>query len=269
MNSKAIKRQLLAAIAMVLVAALALGSSTYAWFAAQNDVTATGMSVTAQSDGGIVIAEEPASGEQPEWFTTVEVSHGTASLYPTSTINLSNWYSSSSPEFDDPNDMQTKADAYKLINSDLDSYRLLTKFRIRSATGSDLAAPIAIKSINIAGSATDDDQPLSKAIRVGVEIGDQFLIYAPKNTKDFTLNAYYAKTDDKVPTLVERISASAAAADTFSHVTSIPANANGVAVNVYMWYEGEDEQCKSSNLEATNETLTATIVFTALVPKNA
>lgn len=51
MNSKAIKRQLLAAIAMVLVAAIALGSSTYAWFASNNKVTAKGMKITATTEG--------------------------------------------------------------------------------------------------------------------------------------------------------------------------------------------------------------------------
>ena len=51
MNSKAIKRQLLAAIAMVLVAAIALGSSTYAWFASNNKVTAEGMKITATTEG--------------------------------------------------------------------------------------------------------------------------------------------------------------------------------------------------------------------------
>lgn len=51
MNSKAIKRQLLAAIAMVLVAAMALGSSTYAWFASNNKVTADGMNITAVTEG--------------------------------------------------------------------------------------------------------------------------------------------------------------------------------------------------------------------------
>lgn len=51
MNSKAIKRQLLAAIAMVLVAAVALGSSTYAWFANNNKVEAKGMQITAVTEG--------------------------------------------------------------------------------------------------------------------------------------------------------------------------------------------------------------------------
>ncbi|MDY4754320.1 MAG: hypothetical protein SO355_03110, partial [Candidatus Faecousia sp.] len=80
MNSKAIKRQLLAAIAMVLVAALALGSSTYAWFVASGTVTATGMSVKAQSEGGIVIRFGTGN-----WGTVAEADMTTAKqLYPAS-----------------------------------------------------------------------------------------------------------------------------------------------------------------------------------------
>lgn len=54
MNSKAIKRQLLAAIAMVLVAAVALGSSTYAWFVTNNKVDATTSTISAQSNAAFM-----------------------------------------------------------------------------------------------------------------------------------------------------------------------------------------------------------------------
>ena len=46
----ALKKQLAAAIAMVLVAAVALGSSTYAWFVSNNQVTATTTQIAAQSN---------------------------------------------------------------------------------------------------------------------------------------------------------------------------------------------------------------------------
>lgn len=50
MNSKVLRKQLLAAVAMVIVAAIAVSSSTFAWFAMSDTVTATGMTVTAKSD---------------------------------------------------------------------------------------------------------------------------------------------------------------------------------------------------------------------------
>lgn len=55
MSTKALKTQLLAAIAMVLVASIALGSSTYAWFASNTKVTADGMSVQATTAQSLVI----------------------------------------------------------------------------------------------------------------------------------------------------------------------------------------------------------------------
>ena len=50
LNVGALKKQLAAAIAMVCVAAVALGSSTYAWFVSNNTVTATTTTISAQSN---------------------------------------------------------------------------------------------------------------------------------------------------------------------------------------------------------------------------
>ena len=47
---KALKKQMAAAVAMVCVAAVALGSSTYAWFVSNNTVKATTASISAQSN---------------------------------------------------------------------------------------------------------------------------------------------------------------------------------------------------------------------------
>lgn len=63
MNTKSLKSQLMAAIAMVVVAAVALSSSTYAWFASNTKVTATGMKVNAKTAAGLVIDNvDPING---------------------------------------------------------------------------------------------------------------------------------------------------------------------------------------------------------------
>ena len=51
---KSLKKQLAAAIAMVLVAAVALGSSTYAWFVTNNKVDATTSTISAQSNAAFM-----------------------------------------------------------------------------------------------------------------------------------------------------------------------------------------------------------------------
>lgn len=92
---KALRRQLVAAIAMVLVAAIALGSSTYAWFAINNKVTATGMSVTTKVSNNLFIAYDDTDSTtavgDPD-FVTALVQTQSALLEPVSTIDGDNFY---------------------------------------------------------------------------------------------------------------------------------------------------------------------------------
>ncbi|MBR5769809.1 MAG: hypothetical protein IKX98_06855, partial [Clostridia bacterium] len=48
-------KRLIHALAMLLVSAILLGTSTFAWFSMNNQVTATGMKVQAVAEGGIEI----------------------------------------------------------------------------------------------------------------------------------------------------------------------------------------------------------------------
>lgn len=63
MNSKKLKTQLLAAVAMTLVAVIALGSSTFAWFAANRTVTADGTSISATVPTQLLIKGSAAAAE--------------------------------------------------------------------------------------------------------------------------------------------------------------------------------------------------------------
>ena len=57
---KALKKQMAAAIAMVCVAAVALGSSTYAWFVSNNTVKATTSKISAQSNAPFLKIDKTA-----------------------------------------------------------------------------------------------------------------------------------------------------------------------------------------------------------------
>lgn len=81
MNSKAIRKQLLAAIAMVLVAAVALSSSTYAWFVNNAQVTATNVNVTATTAYSLQIKK----GSTGNYGTTTDL-NGAVTLKPVSTV---------------------------------------------------------------------------------------------------------------------------------------------------------------------------------------
>lgn len=270
MNSKAIKRQLLAAIAMVLVAAIALGSSTYAWFVASGNVTATGMQVTVQSEGGIMIRGLDLSGQTVtggSWGTVADSLNASVTrLFPTSTTDLTNWVHASSA-YEDDEDSQQAADKYMTVaTNQVNSYRRLDTFAIRSSSGQDITnARIKITEV----SALDTDETtstadLNRAIRVGVRVdianggrapadgeGSAFYVYAPNLTDDFTLVAKY----DGDTTLTEK-NAPGDSDYIYMANNTIPGAEAGVRVEIFTWYEGEDENCKNTSLVNGNDPLT-------------
>ena len=96
MTVKALRKQLAAAIAMTLVATVALGSSTYAWFTMNKEVSVKGMQVKAQAEAGLLINEVKTAGDD-YWdeSATALVAPGTA-LVPTSTTNATKWFHANS-----------------------------------------------------------------------------------------------------------------------------------------------------------------------------
>ena len=82
MSTKALKQQLIAAIAMVLVAAIALASSTYAWFVNNAQVTATDVKVTATTAYSLMIKGNDAG----DAYGTSKKLGDTQALTPVSTI---------------------------------------------------------------------------------------------------------------------------------------------------------------------------------------
>jgi hypothetical protein len=84
MNVKSLKKQLMAAIAMVLVAAIALTSATYAWFVNNAQVTATDVSVQAATAYSLLIS--PKSGDDATWGTTTKLTTTLDKMTPVSTV---------------------------------------------------------------------------------------------------------------------------------------------------------------------------------------
>ena len=270
MNSKAIRKQLLAAVAMVLVAAVALGSSTYAWFVASGSVEATGMKVQAQTESGLLIRGVQYDNTQKKWlgnaWATSANAYNTAmvDLHPTSTIDLSTWYKASSTSVDDalPQQIVDKDSApYTEVGADiLSTYRRLDTFAIRSASGADLTdTKLAVQSVS-ATTTGKTTTALNKSIRVGVkmatgagrdvdtdggETGSTFYIFAPNvDGEKFELTANYSSGD----TLDEYKAASNERDFLYISDDKIPYADTGVMVEVYTWYEGEDDNCKTANI---------------------
>ena len=88
METKALKKQLGAAIAMVLVAAIALGAATFAWFVNNNAVTAKGVDVsTSSSVPNLYITSTGKTSDDMGQPTT-----NPSALYPVSTNDANTFY---------------------------------------------------------------------------------------------------------------------------------------------------------------------------------
>ena len=79
---KALKKQMAAAIAMVCVAAVALGSSTYAWFVSNNTVDATVSSISAQSNAAYLTIDKVEAMTNAGTQTAVDLAESPVKLYP-------------------------------------------------------------------------------------------------------------------------------------------------------------------------------------------
>ena len=196
-----------------------------------------------------------------------------AKVYPTSTPNLEVWYQALSTNADKSKSDATGSETYaaeeykSLNNSELDSYRLVKSFAIRSATNDDISgAALAIKAVDVTGGTASEN--FDKAIRVGVKVSTggasdadpAFYVYAPLNSTDFTLTAGYANGNDG---LVEKTKPPVETGDKLSLANAtIPANDATLIVDVYIWFEGEDPECKTSNvLGITMDTLSVSVTF--------
>ena len=83
METKALKKQLGAAIAMVIVAAIALGAATFAWFVNNSKVTAEGGDYTASSAQYLLISH----GDEGDFKTSIAFDKFTGELVPSSTTD--------------------------------------------------------------------------------------------------------------------------------------------------------------------------------------
>lgn len=281
MNSKAIKRQLLAAIAMVLVAAIALGSSTYAWFVQSGSVTAKGMKVNVQSEGGLVIRY--AGGESTDaWGVSATANMSDyKTLVPTSTnMKMETWTTGDALS---ATNYAMDADTYKSVddlvydqgNFKDNQYVAMKKFQIRSSNPSAECKGLYVESVTVSATYT-----LSTALRVGIKYtvpGDNgnttgSFIMAPVTVAGdgaTTVPTYTYKfipvTDGVLgtPENVTAVTVEKANTTIVADGATVSSSAdNAVSVDIYIWFEGQDEHLYSDNILGTDN-LDISVVFTS------
>ena len=248
MNSKAIKRQLLAAIAMVLVAAIALGSSTYAWFANNNTVKADGLSITAQAEGTLLIIDDNENFTHGE-KTTVSMSKNETtaiSLFPTHpnyTLGgtLTGWLHNYSDKYDTA--ISGTSSETTVTNGIDDKYYYLSdEIYIKLAGNGGATSVNNLKLSGLTVEPTDGSvaQTLLDSMRVMLVVDDAKAYVYNKEGKEISTDRLADGSNDFAYAASNTVLADAV-------TTTTP-----IKVAVYVYFDGRDTTCTSANYDTDN-----------------
>ena len=243
MTVKSLKKQLMAAIAMVLVATIALGSSTYAWFAANNQVTAKASQIGVQSNAGSLVIKYAATAVSSD-LTADVASIASTPLYPAQWANGSGSY-----RFE-------TGYASLVTAADLKAGTLVPVGTGASPTGTPAEAVAAAYAVeNVFNVSAKGDVNLSNLKVVAATISD-----SGNANLDNALRVLVVCGSEWV--LCDKngvVSSSNATAGLLA--TSVPHGAD-TEVDMYVFYDGNDAAIYTNNLTALTASASSKIMIT-------
>jgi len=261
METRSLKKQLMAAIAMVVVAAIALTSATYAWFANNNRVTADGLTINAKSEGVLLVISKDEAGLDAK-VTSVTLDAEAKKLYPIHPIyavdsEITAWKHAFSGAFNEAITDLTNEEVVTVDDTTGkagdDAYFLHTSLYIGLDNTNGDARVKNVRVDSKDGVVISGAEGLKNCARVLMAVnGKVVAVYAPKGrvTTDGSADGetgfeFEAFSDEvKEPNLIDEL-----------------ASGGKVKVDLYLYFDGRDEDCTSENFSA--EDLTVELAFTA------
>ena len=224
------KKALLSSVAMLLVAAVAVGSATFAWFTTSTSATADRLAVHTTKASELQVKTN---------FSTTYTDHaffmGTGVdqiLKPASSANGTDWFHATAA---DKSAMTASSAGFVACEtSELDAYRFAGTMQIKNNGGA------TVKGVKI--EFTMSETGTQKYARVAVvKAGDSFAsnVYAMDNTKYQAAKAAGAVS----ATTTQEITPKNASAKQTITVGDLAAGAESSVYDVYVWFEGQDAQC--------------------------
>ena len=270
---KSLKKQLAAAIAMVTVAAVALGSSTYAWFVSNNKVNATTTEISAQSNSAYLVIEagKATTSESKTSATGTETTTGNdTALYPAqwknsfdasgNSVNQNGVYQFESAYASKP-DEATEQDGTRFKIGDpaaavAADYALLNTFYVGSGSYDGEFQNLTVSNMTVT---EDGDNGLKTGMRLLI------MAYEPTKGDNVTYSAtatswVVAKYNDGNTAAIE--SQSDGGTDGIVYKPKFGKSEGDVKVEVYAYYDGADNNVKTTNLVNLRD-CGATVTFTA------
>ena len=284
-------KKLIPAICLLLISAVLLGTSTYAWFTMNTTVSANGMEVSAVVPKSLVISTE----QDGSYSAAVDLGMDEAQkLYPVSTTNAKNWYA---PENLLNNNVDPVTGGANLTPTDENA----TKFQTLNNFGADgllkdagageevyaVKKTVYVKSaeagnevyglyvstlkINDKAQANAANEHISKALRVAVVCGSKTIIFAPTgfdgscqpiaSLTPITGGSGGGETGVAGSATVVDVADVGNTHGVLIENTT-PVSTTGQQIDIFIWYEGQDSNANNTNAINVEE-LSIEIGFTS------
>ena len=235
-------RKLIPALAMLLVSAVMMSTASFAWFSMNSKVTVSSMTVKATASKNLLISDQ-AEGS---YAASLALTTTATTMVPTSTAAT------------------TTSDFFKIketgtnMEADSSAYGEDTVFE-KAVEGTDYIHEVMfVKSTGQAASDlraevtfTGGDKALDPSLRVMFVVGGKTYVYAPVN--GYSSYKGIKEIDDAgKPSLTD--TNITITANSSIILTSLDAD-EAVKIDVYIWYEGQDAACKSTNAVTLGQTV--------------
>lgn len=243
MKTKSRKRLLISSVAMLLVAMLALGTATFAWFTQNTSATADGITVRTSKTSSLKISDDNRPYDTSFTYTDVQ-----SVMLPSSSINGANWYSTVADDVTGVSSQTPTAitlDTPGQMNQN-NKYVFVDQLNIQNA------GEVSVKNIKITMANFNAHNYLRVAL-VPVTAKGQCIdvdaaafksnVYAADDTAYNPIKAdgsYSTATADKITPIV------AGSPEVINIPDPLPAGKE-LHYNLYVWFEGQDPDCKDAN----------------------
>lgn len=236
MKAKSRKRLLISSVAMLLVAMVALGTATFAWFTSSTTATASGINVKTVKSSELVISKS-----DKDWKTVVDYGVSNKVLLPASTANGTAWFSA---------EAQTKTAFDKKTGTDFAGITDVSNYCFAEELNVMNKGEATVENVTISFSGLTNKY--ARVAVVEANATSNIIGTFTESVYDVDGAAYDAVVD-------------ATNIISITPKTTYTINIGNLAYNeakyynIYVWFEGQDVDCFDGNAGQAIEDITFTV----------
>ncbi len=272
------KRALISSVAMLLVAIIALGTATFAWFTTNTTARATGINVRTQK----VSELEISSKLKPNYTTTFSYDVGTAGkkqmFMPASTVNGTAWFTAIAEKANNYATKNDGTDISAIDLTDIDDSKNFNAYIVSDNLNIHNKGKANCENVTVTISGIPSNYLRIALVPVTEKNGTTFKYEQGKSFKDYVYSSdgeeYLGLSGKKVPVEPED-AANKITPNTNLEIPVGTLSANGAEdgsdcayYKLFVWFEGQDPDCRNANSGDIFDEITLTVTGNAATDSN-